>query len=287
MELALLQVVGGLAFGALLFVVASGLSLIFGVARVLNLAHGACALLGGYVALSVAELGGPFGAGVAAAGLVGAALGAGLAGLYWRLRDRPGAQLLATLGLAFVLSDLLRLVWGAEVRGVSPPRPLDGPLEVGGLLLPAYPVALLAAAPLLYGALALGLRRTALGVRLRAVTADAAMAGALGVPVRAVWRAAFALGLGLAGVGGALAAPQLALSPTQDARLTLLSLVVVVLGGPGRLAGTLAAALLVGVVQALGAAYAPALAEVGLYALLAAALALRPGGLLAARPGSA
>lgn len=288
MQLALFALLNSLAFGMLLFLLSAGFSLIFGVARVANLAHGAFYVLGAYLGYSVTQASGTFWLGVLVATLAGAALGV-LAErlLLARLRGQELPQVLATLGLSFVLADLIRAVWGADIRSVSPPAPFDGPLTLGGLLFPSYPFVVTGLGIGVFLLMRLVLRRTLAGAQIRAVTADPVMAGTLGLSVPGISALTFAAGIGLAAFGGAVGSPQLALSPTLDARMTLLALMVVVIGGLGSLEGAFVAALLVGLVSGFGAVYAPALAEVAPFALMILVIALRPQGLLGRRVGSA
>ncbi|PNY79638.1 branched-chain amino acid ABC transporter permease [Deinococcus koreensis] len=288
MQLALFALLNSLAFGMLLFLLSAGFSLIFGVARVANLAHGAFYVLGAYLGFSVTQAAGPFWLGVLVATLAGAALGV-LAErlLLSRLRGQELPQVLATLGLSFVLADLIRAVWGADIRSVSPPAPFDGPLTLGGLLFPSYPFVVTGLGVSVFLVMRLVLRRTLAGAQIRAVTADPVMAGTLGLSVPKISALTFAAGIGLAAFGGAVGSPQLALSPTLDARMTLFALIVVVIGGLGSLEGAFIAALLVGLVSGFGAVYAPALAEVIPFALMILVIALRPQGLLGRRVGSA
>ncbi|GHF43576.1 branched-chain amino acid ABC transporter permease [Deinococcus metalli] len=281
MQLIAFQLVNSVAYGMLLFLLSAGFSLIFGVARVANLAHGAFYVLGGYLGLSVTRAGGPFWLGVLAATASGAALGV-LAErlLLARVQGQPLRQVLLTLGLTFVVSDVIRQVWGTDIQSVSPPAPFEGPVALGGVLVPAYPFVLIGLGVAVFVTMLAVLRRTRAGAMIRAVTADPVMSGTLGLPVRRVSRLTFAAGLGLAAFGGAVGSPQLALTPTLDSTMTLLALTVVVIGGLGSVEGAFVAALLVGLVSGFGAVYFPALVQIAMFALMVLVLALRPQGLL-------
>ncbi|WP_153184687.1 branched-chain amino acid ABC transporter permease, partial [Thermus scotoductus] len=238
MTLILIQLLNSLAFAMLLFLLALGLSLIFGVGRVINLAHGAFYLLGAYLALA---FGGVLGSFWLALLLVPLALGAlGLLVERFLLRGLHGKELeqvLLTLGLGFVIADLLRVFFGASIRSVPPPPELSGPLLWGAFAYPKYPLFVLALGIVSFLLLRLFLVKTPMGIRIRAVTADPSMASALGIRPGRVTAFTFALGSALAGLGGVVGGPMIALGPGLDAQMTLLALIVVVIGGMGRLEG--------------------------------------------------
>ncbi|MGY2894589.1 branched-chain amino acid ABC transporter permease [Deinococcus sp. UYEF24] len=288
MQLVYFQLVNSLAFGMLLFLLSAGFSLMFGVARVANLAHGAFYVLSAYIGYSVTQASGNFWLGVVAATAAGALLGV-LADrlLLSRLHGQELKQVLATLGLTFVLSDLIRLIWGAEIRSVSPPKPFDAPVQIGGLLLPSYPFVVITLGVLVFAVMWFVLRRTLAGAQIRAVTADPQMSGTLGLPVMRINMLTFATGIGLAAFGGAVGSPQLALTPTLDATMTLWALIVVVIGGLGSIEGAFIAAILVGLVNGFGAVYFPDFAEISIFALMILVIAVRPQGLLGRRVGRA
>lgn len=288
MQLILLQLVNSLAFGSLLFLLSAGFSLIFGVAKVANLAHGAFYVLAAYIGYTLTTLTGNFWLGVLGATVAGALLGV-LADrlLLSRLHGHELRQVLATLGLTFVISDFIRNRWGADIKSVSPPAPFDGPITVGGLIVPSYPLVVIVIGVVVFILMRLILRNTLAGAQIRAVTADKQMAGTLGLPVLRISMLTFAAGIGLAAFGGAVGSPQLALSPTLDSRMTLYALIVVVIGGLGSIEGAFLAAMLVGLVSGFGAVYFPALAEISIFALMILVIAVRPQGLLGRRLGNA
>ncbi|SEJ49440.1 branched-chain amino acid transport system permease protein [Deinococcus reticulitermitis] len=288
MQLILLQLVNSLAFGSLLFLLSAGFSLIFGVAKVANLAHGAFYVLAAYIGLTLTGLTGNFWLGVLGATVAGALLGV-LADrlLLSRLHGHELRQVLATLGLTFVISDLIRNRWGADIKSVSPPAPFDGPITVGGMIVPSYPLVLIVIGVAVFVLMRLVLRKTLAGAQIRAVTADKVMAGTLGLPVLRISMLTFAAGIGLAAFGGAVGSPQLALSPNLDSRMTLYALIVVVIGGLGSIEGAFLAAMLVALVSGFGAVYFPAFAEISIFALMILVIAVRPQGLLGRRLGNA
>lgn len=288
MQLVLFQLVNSVAFAMLLFLLSAGFSLIFGVARVANLAHGAFYVLAAYIGFTVTQASGHFWLGVLVATVAGAALGV-LAErtLLSRLRGNELRQVLLTLGLTFVISDVIRAVWGSSIRSVSPPKPFDGPVTIGGLFFPSYPFVVIVLGIAVFVVMRLILRRTLAGAQIRAVTADPQMSATLGLNVPRVSMLTFAAGIGLAAFGGAVGSPQLALTPTLDATMTLFALIVVVIGGLGSIEGAFIAALLVGVVSGFGAVYFPALADIAVFGLMIAVIAVRPQGLLGRRLGAA
>jgi branched-chain amino acid transport system permease protein len=276
----------GVAFGLLLFVVAAGLTLIFGVMDVLNLAHGSLYLAGAYLAwwLSHGSL-----AGLAAAIAVGALAGAGGGGAL-AAAMRPLAthghlnQALATLGIAFLAADAFTTGFGGAPLPADPPDLLAGIIHLGGHGYPVYRLVFIAVAALIAAALHWTISRSRYGVQLRATVADEAMAAATGINTRRVQTAAMAVGGALAVAAGVLGAPLLGPAPGVDTTVLVLSLIVVVIGGAGSIPGTLAAALLVGQVQTTGVLAAPTAAPFALFAVLLAALTLRARSDRAVRP---
>ncbi|WP_291424165.1 branched-chain amino acid ABC transporter permease [Deinococcus sp.] len=282
------QLVGSLAFGMLLFLLSAGFSLIFGVARVANLAHGAFYVLSAYIGYSVTQASGNFWLGVLVATLCGAALGMAAERLLLsRLHGHELRQVLATLGLTFVMSDAMRHIWGADIKSVSPPKPFGGPVAIGGMMIPSYPLVLIVVGVLVLIVMRLILRNTLAGAKIRAVTADQQMSATLGLPVAQISMLTFAAGIGLGAFGGAVGSPQLALTPTLDSTMTLFALIVVVIGGLGSIEGAFLAAILVGLVKGFGETYFPAISQIVIFALMILVIAVRPQGLLGRRLGNA
>ncbi len=282
--LLLTQLLNSLAFGMLLFLLALGLSLIFGVARVVNLAHGAFYLLGAYLGLALTQTLGNFWVSLLLVPLLVGLLGVSVERLLLRgLHGRELEQVLLTIGLGFVLADLLRAWFGASIRSVPPPAEQSGPLILGPLIYPKYPLFVLATGLLLFLLVRLILARTPFGIQVRAVTTDPAMASSLGIRPTRVSLATFGLASALAGLGGVVGAPLIALAPGLDAQMTLFALIVVVIGGLGRIEGAFFGALLVGFVDGFGRLFFPQVAMFLIFALMALVLALRPEGLLGRR----
>jgi branched-chain amino acid transport system permease protein len=282
------QTLAGISNGMLLFLISAGLSLIFGVLRILNFAHGAMFMLGAMIAMSVASLLPDQLAGFAAA-LVGAAAGLALlggaieSGLLRRIYRAPHEmQLLLTFALVFILGDAAKFVWGREEHSVAIPAILAGRIQALGLVFPVYRLFLIAAGAAVAAGLWLMLYRTRWGIFIRAATIDREMLSALGVNTRTLFTAVFMLGTALAGLGGALAAPVVAVGPGLHVQVIIDAFVVVVIGGLGSVLGAFVASLLVGLVNAFGIIAFPDLAVVLTFACMAIVLILRPRGLLGA-----
>ena len=281
-ELVFQQALNGLSFGALLFILASGLSLVFGMMDVVNLAHGAFYMLGAYVALSVVQVTGSFWIAMLAAPLALALLGLVLEPLLLRrLRGRHLDQVLLTIGVSLVIVDLIGLAWGREVRSLSAPPGLDGSVTLIGGVYPVYRLFVMAFGAALAIAMAVIYRRTKIGMLIRAGVEDAEMLGALGVNTNRLFASTFATGAALAGLAGVIAAPVFGVQPGMDTDPGLLySLVVVVVGGLGTLSGAVAGSLLVGPVDTFGKVLFQDVALAVIFAIVALVLLLKPTGLL-------
>ncbi|MCC6716885.1 MAG: ABC transporter permease [Acetobacteraceae bacterium] len=286
MDLFLLQLLTGLAGASTLFLVAAGLTVIFGVTRVVNFAHGSLFMLGAYIAWSILSRlpRSPeyFVLGLLAAALATAAIGAVMElALLRRIYRAPEMlQLLATFGVVLVVQDAALWLWGPVDLAVSRPPWLRGAITVAGLRFPFYDAVLIAVGPLVLGLLLLLFHRTRWGLLVRAATADRDMVAALGVDQRWLFTSVFALGAGLAGLGGALSMPQGSANLHMDLAVIVDAFVVVVVGGMGSLSGAFLAALLIGVLQAFGIVLLPKITLVLVFLVMAAVLVLRPHGLL-------
>ena len=281
-ELVFQQALNGLSFGALLFILASGLSLVFGMMDVVNLAHGAFYMLGAYVALSVVQATGSFWVAMLAAPLALALLGLVLEPLLLRrLRGRHLDQVLLTIGVSLVIVDLIGLAWGREVRSLSAPPGLDGSVTLIGGVYPVYRLFVMAFGAALAVAMAVIYRRTKIGMLIRAGVEDAEMLGALGVNTNRLFASTFATGAALAGLAGVIAAPVFGVQPGMDTDPGLLySLVVVVVGGLGTLSGAVAGSVLVGPADTFGKVLFQDVALAVIFAIVALVLLLKPTGLL-------
>lgn len=277
----LFGILNGVTFAALLFIVASGFTLIFGLLRIVNLSHGALYLFGGLCGYSAATWTGSFVAGLLAAMAAIALLGALLDGVLLRfVRGHELRQVLLTLGVAFVLNDLALVIWGGDAFSVPVPEALQGAVQLGGTLYyPKFRLFVLGLGALVFVCLWLLLNTTRLGALIRAGVDDAEMVEALGIDIRRVFLLTFMLGTALAGLGGAVGGAFLTLYPGADAEVLVFSLAVVIIGGRGSLAGAAVGSLLVGLLNAIGQVTFPELAYFVIFGPMALILAFRPLGL--------
>jgi branched-chain amino acid transport system permease protein len=279
------QFVTGLASASSLFLAASGLSIIFGVTRIVNFAHGAFYMLGAYVGFTITDrFSGAYGfwGGILIAALLVAAIGTVIEVLLLRrIYDAPELfQLLATFGVTLAVEDLALLIWGpSDLLGPRAPG-FRGAVNVFGLLFPTYDLLLIALGPLVLALLWLLFRRTTWGVLVRAATQDREMAAALGVNQKWLFTSVFALGVFLAALGGALELPREAVTHTMDLQVITEVFVVVVIGGLGSVLGTFLAAIIVSELNAFGILVFPKISIVLVFLVMAIVLTLRPWGLL-------
>jgi branched-chain amino acid transport system permease protein len=280
------QMMSGLSVGMFLFLVSVGMSLIFGVTRIVNLAHGSLYMLGAYLMVTLVEWlpEHPFSFWVA---LLVAPLGVAVVGgviemaLLRRIYHRePLLQLILTFALILVIGTLVLLLWGPDNKSVARPDGLAGAVRIFGQPFPSYYLLVLALAPVAAAALWWTFYRTRWGMLIRAATVDREMLGALGVNVAALYTQVFVFGSGLAGLAGALSAPTVAVALGMDADVLTTAFVVVVIGGLGSFAGSFISALLVGLLQSFGILVFPAVSIVLLFAIMAVVLIVRPWGLL-------
>ena len=274
-----------LAQAALLFLLGVGLTLIFGIMRIVNFAHGSFYMLGAFVAFTLARLTGSFWVALGLAPLVVGVAGIGFeAGVLRRLYRRDdSAFLMVTFGLALVMGEVIRLLWGSQALPVAAPRVLSGVVFLLDNPFPIYRLFLIGAG----AAIALGLwqflGRTRLGLLIRATAQNADMVRALGTDVGLVRSTVFGIGCALAGLGGVLAAPLVTASLGMAASVIIEAFVIVIIGGMGSFPGSLLAALLIGFVQVFGEYFFPNLALALMYLAMLLVLVLRPAGLLGAR----
>ncbi|MGY1637607.1 branched-chain amino acid ABC transporter permease, partial [Geodermatophilus sp. SYSU D00742] len=282
----LVSILNGFAIGALLFVLAVGLSIVFGMMDVLNLAHGAFFLVGSYLAVSfvAGDSWGGFLTALGVAALVGLLAGGALSGMTEPLARRPVLdQALLTLGISLVVAEVLSIVYGNDVRSVSPPPGLDGSVAVAGNAYPTYRLLVIGVGLVLALVVWLVVEKTSVGALVRASVADREMVSAMGIDNRKVKVAVLGIGSMLATVAGVLAAPVYGARPGLDETILLLALVVVVIGGLGSIRGALIGALVIGQVESLGRALLPDLASFILFGTLALVLIVRPRGLFAGK----
>lgn len=278
----LIQVLNGVQYGLLLFLVASGLTLIFGIMGIINLAHGSFYMLGAYLAFSLTGMLGNFWLALLAGILLSLAFGMILEWLVMRLLYRRDHlyQVLLTYGLILVFEELRSLLWGDDVHGVPVPAALDFSIPLTDTL--SYQVYRLAMSAI---CLAIGfgmywlIQRTRLGMMIRAGSVNRDMVQSLGINIGLVYRLVFALGVALAALAGMLAAPVSSVFPGMGNQVLIISFVVVVIGGIGSVKGALVAALAIGLADTFGKVLAPQIAGMVVYLLMAAVLLWRPQGI--------
>jgi branched-chain amino acid transport system permease protein len=278
------QVLNGLLVGAYYLLIALGLSLIFALGGIVNLAHGAFYAIGAYLAVTLTPWLGFGGAFVASPVLVGL-LGLVVERLFFRhfYRSDPILSLLLTFGLAMIIEQSLRMIYGAAPLPFSIPPALRGQVFVGDFLYPRYRLIIFAVALAAVGATWFLVYRTAFGRVVRAGVQNPDMVGALGISLQPYMAAVAALGIGLAGLSGVLLAPISGVHPAMGAEILTAAFVVVVIGGLGSFWGVIAAAALVGVVRGVTVYVFPPAGEASMYLLMALVLLLRPRGLLGER----
>src|SRR5882757_708250 len=276
----LIQAFNGISYGALLFLVGSGLSLIFGVMRIVNLAHGAYFLLGGYVALTVIWTTGSWLLALPVASLVIAFLGLAMERVFLRpLGFDPLRQVLLTVGFAFLFQQAALDIWSGNNFDINPPPALQGSINIGGLYLPVYRIFMIAAAAAIGLALWLAMEKTRLGAAVRATVDDAEMARGVGIDTSRISMLIFALGAFLAALGGVIGGAFLGIYPGLDFQILPIAFAVVIIGGMGSLGGAAIGALLVGIADNFGKALFPEVSYFSLYAPMALILAVKPTGL--------
>jgi branched-chain amino acid transport system permease protein len=283
-ELILEQIITGLLTGTLYIVLSLGLSLIFSLGGVVNLAHGAFYAVGAYLAYEVEKRLGFFGAMVVSPVLV-ALIGIAIERLFLsRLYSKdPALGLLFTFGLALATEQALRLIWGTTGLPFSIPEQLRGQLILGEFIYSYYRLTILAVAVAAVTGCWLLLNRTAFGLVVRAGVRDPEMVRALGISLKPALAAIFALGVGLAALAGVMSAPLAGVQPAMGTEILTATFVVVVIGGLGSFWGVVVAGLLVGVVRGLTAYFYPPAAEASMYLLMVLVLLVRPRGLMGER----
>jgi branched-chain amino acid transport system permease protein len=303
MTLLYVQTLNGLQLGVLLFLIAAGLTLVFGVMDFINLAHGVQYMIGAYLAAMFTAMTGNFFTGLALALPSALIFGLILEFLVFRhLYDRDHLdQVLATFGIILFLNQAVKLVWGAAPLSVPIPQALSGSIKLmDGLLYPVYRLAIISSGLAIAVLLGILVSRTRIGMLVRAGASNAPMVSALGVDIGKLFMIVFGFGAMLAGFAGALVAPILSVEPGMGDNLLILTFVVIVIGGIGSIRGAFIAAILVGLVDTLGRVFGPillraildpsaasqtgrALAPMLIYILMAAILFFRPAGLFPAK----
>ncbi|MBL8309593.1 MAG: branched-chain amino acid ABC transporter permease [Burkholderiales bacterium] len=299
------QLLNGVQLGVLLFLLAAGLTLVFGIMSFVNLAHGSLYMLGAYFGAAVFARTDSF-----LLGLLAAVVGAGVVGLMLdrfaltKLYERDHLdQVLATFGLILFFNELIRILWGPSSVFMQVPAALADTVSIGGITYPAYRLAIIAAGIAVAAGLYLLIQKTRVGMLIRAGATNSNMVAALGVNIKWLNTLVFALGAALAGLAGVMAGPIVSVQPGMGEPVLILTLVVIIIGGLGSIRGAFYAALIVGVVDTLGRAFmptvmrtlferntadaaGPALASMLIYLFMAVVLALKPQGLFPANAGA-
>lgn len=282
MDLVLVQIFNGIQYGFLIFLAASGLTLVFGILGVINLAHGSFYMLGAYLALTLTEVTGDV--------FLACLLGVPLAVVFGWLIERAFVrhlykrdhlqQVLLTFALILIFNELQRILWGSYPHGVPAPSYLSGSIRLTDqLAYPVYRLALTAICAALAGAMFFVIQKTRVGRLIRAGESNREMTELLGFDSSRLYALVFATGTALAALAGMLAAPVESVYPGIGERILIISFVVVVIGGIGSIKGAFLGALAIGIADALGKVFLPSLAGVVVYALMASVLVVRPGGL--------
>ena len=279
-----IQTLNGLSFGMILFLLAAGLSLIYGIMRILNLAHGSYYIFGAYVALSVIGVTGSFVLSIVAGTLAVMVLGVVMERVFLRFLPREELpQALLTFGFLLIIGDLCLWIWGGTPQTLPKPEVFERSVRMGPLIFPSYRLFVLGIGVVIGVALWLLQERTRLGAMVRAAIDDAEIARATGINVSLLSTGVFAFGAGLAAAGGIVGGPLLGVYPGADFEILLLAFVVVIIGGLGSLKGAFFGALLVGLLDNFGKALFPQLAYFTIFAPMAIILAVRPSGLFGSR----
>ena len=276
----LVQTLNGLSFGALLFLLASGLSLIYGVMRIVNIAHGSYYMLGAYIGLSVILRTHSFALGAFAGAIVIGVVGLGMERIFLRkfpLQALP--QMMITLGFALVFRDLALLIWGGDPYTLPSPVFLRGSTQISSVIFPIYRLFVIGVATIVALSLWLFNDKTLVGAKLRAAVDDHEMAGGVGLNVPVISGCMFGLGAFLAAFGGVMGGPIFGVYPGLDFELLSLAFVVVLVGGRGSLKGSAVGSILVGLVDNFGKALVPELSYFTLFAPMAIIVAIKPTGL--------
>ena len=280
MQFWVIQTLNSLALGGLLFLLAAGFSLIFGLMRIANLTHGALFMLGAYLGVSILRVIPNLWIAALLSGLAVALLGGLLEKLILRkLAGNILGQVLVTLGFAYIIADLCLVVWGGDPLPIPTPEFLQQPLRVAGFAFPAYRIAVVVIAVLVGAILFFVMEKTRLGAMIRAGVDDMQMARAVGIPVSRLFTIVFCLGAGLAGAGGVIGGPIMSAYPGLDSDMLPLALIVVILGGVGSLVGAFVGSFIIGFIYTFGTALLPDLAYVILFLPMIFVIAFRPRGL--------
>jgi len=281
MEFWITQTFNGLSYAALLFLLGGGMTLIFGIMKIVNIAHGSFYLVGGYIGLTIVLKTGNFYLALVVAAVVVALLGLVMERIFLRnLAGKDLRQMLITTGIALFLQDLCLLVWGGDPRNLSVPKYLTGSFELGEFYFPKFRVFMIGSAVVLFLILWVFQEKTRVGAMVRASVDNSEMAGGLGIKVPLVTMGVFSLGALLAGFGGVIGCAFMGIYPGLDFELLPFAFVVVIVGGMGNLTGALLGAFIVAMIDNFGKALFPEVAYFTLFAPMAVVLAVKPTGLM-------
>lgn len=279
-DLVVQQVLNGLSFGALLFLLASGFTLVFGLMRIVNLAHGAFYLLGGYIGVTVTASTGNLLLGLAAGSLGVAVLAAGTERvLLRRVRGKALPEVLLTIGVAFVVADICLAIFGGNPMSLRVSESLTGTVSLAEVIYPKYRLFIIGVTVLIGVGLYLLQKYSKVGAMVRAGVDDREMAAASGMNINKVFFGVFVFGAALAGFTGVIGAGLLSLRPGADVDILLFALVVVIIGGLGSIKGAAIGSILIGLIDAFSKVWLPEFAYFTIFAPMALVLVLRPTGL--------
>jgi branched-subunit amino acid ABC-type transport system permease component len=275
------QALNGLSYGVLLFLLSVGLTLIFGMLDIVNLAHGSFYLLGAYAGLTLIAATGNFWLALVAAPLVVGTIGALIErGLLRPLYRRPTLdQVLLTFGLIYFFEDMVKWIWGGKIRSIPTPALFSGSVKLGPLTIPSYRLFVIAFGLVMAVALWLLIEKTRLGSIIRAGVFDAEMTAGLGINISRVFTGVFAFGAALGGLSGVIAGPIQSAYPAMGVSILIPALIVVVVGGLGSLKGSLVGSLIIGQAETFGKAWLPGVSMLMIYLVMALIVLLRPQGL--------
>ena len=277
----LAQALNGLSYGVLLFLLSVGLTLIFGMLDVVNLAHGSFYMLGAYAGLATVAATGNFWLALLAAPLVVGLIGAAMERTVLRplYRRPPLDQVLLTFGFIYVFEDVVKWIWGGTIRSIAPPDVFAGSVRIFGGAFPSYRLFVIAFGLVMAVVLWLVIERTRLGAIIRAGVYDAEMTAGMGIDIHRVFTGVFAVGAALGGLSGVIAGPIQSAQPPMGASILVPALIVVVVGGLGSLKGSLVGSLLIGQAEVWGKVWLPGVSMAMIYFVMAAVVLLRPQGL--------
>ncbi len=277
-----MQIIMGLALGSIFVLAASGLTIIFGLMDVVNFAHGAFYMLGAYATFTIISFCGSFGVGVVSAIVIVALIG-GLCEIFL-LRPLYGKDplypVLMTFGLSVCVPDLIKMIYGLVGKVVEYPPLLKGAIILGPMFIPKYRLFIIILTMLIMIALGIFLKKSSLGMIIRAATGDKLMTNILGVNTSRIWTIGFMMGIGMTALAGALSAPMVAAIPDMGVEMTIECFVVVVVGGLGSLGGAVLGGLIIGLVVSFVSLWLPEYSNVAVYFSMLVILLLRPRGLL-------